>query len=85
MVYPNGGYISYSFGAQTLSLDTAASRDANNGICEYHYDAYALQHRYVSYDGSTIALQQDFAYTTQWNQIDWATKTTTVTTHDERR
>jgi hypothetical protein len=38
-------------------------------------------HRYVSFDGTTIALQQDFSYSTTWNaspSIYWSSKQTTL-------
>jgi RHS repeat-associated protein len=86
VTYPNGGYISYTWTLNTRS-DFAAVSDANGAAqnCQYTYDAPALLHRYVSYDGSTIAEQQDFSYTTTWNPSNfsqWTAKTTNVTTHD---
>ena len=52
--------------------------------CQYHYDMPAILHRYVSYDGVNIALQQDFSYSTTWSGSpqSWTSKTTTVTTTD---
>jgi hypothetical protein len=90
IIYPNGGYISYAWGP-TPSLSQFGQYgtfpDSQNELsCEIQYAPYVLQHRYVSFDGSTIALQQDFAYATQWNtgSTSWSQKTTTVTTHDEK-
>ncbi|MGB8473424.1 MAG: hypothetical protein WCE61_04985, partial [Candidatus Acidiferrum sp.] len=87
ITYPNGGYISYTWGLNSRS-DFAAVEDSNGAPqqCAFTYDAPALTHRYVSFDGSTIAEQQDFTnYTTTWNPNNyaaWTTKTVTVTTHD---
>ncbi len=87
MTYPNGGYISYTWGLNTRS-DFAAVEDSNGAPqqCDFTYDTPALTHRYVSFDGSAIAEQQDFTnYTTTWNPNNyavWTTKTVTVTTHD---
>jgi RHS repeat-associated protein len=86
IVYPNGGYISYSWAPNTRS-EFAALADANGSPqgCPYRYDSIALAHRYVSFDGTTMAQQQDFTYSTIWNPNDytsWTSKQTTVTTHD---
>src|SRR5207249_2801495 len=75
----------YSWGLNPLS--EFASFEDLTGIpnsCLYHYDGVALTHRYVSFDGTHLALQQDFSYSTNWNggTSNWATKTTTVTTTD---
>jgi YD repeat-containing protein len=87
ITYPTGGYVSYTWGLNSRS-DFVAVQDSNgaNQQCGFTYDSPALTHRYVSYDGSTIAEQQDFTnYTTTWNPSNssvWTSKTTTVTTHD---
>ncbi len=85
ITYPSGGYVSYSWGTNALS-EFAAVEDLNQNpqACLYHYDAIAVTHRYVSFDGVNIALQQDFSYSTNWNGSisNWASKTTTVTTTD---
>lgn len=87
IVYPTGGYISYTWAVNSGS--EFADLPDYNGVaemCLYTYDTYALSHRYVSFDGSTVALQQDFSYSTTWNPNNyystWTTKSTTVTTHD---
>jgi RHS repeat-associated protein len=84
IVYPSGGYISYVWGVNPLSAFISynnLSGAANQ--CQYYYDTPAIIHRYVSYDGITIALQQDFSYSTNWSNGNiWSTKTTTVTTRD---
>jgi RHS repeat-associated protein len=86
ITYPTGGYVSYTWELNTRSNFTAVSDSAGDPqVCQYTYDTPALAHRYVSFDGSTIAEQQDFTYSTTWNPNDftsWTTKTTIVTTHD---
>jgi RHS repeat-associated protein len=87
ITYPSGGYISYSWTLNTRS-DFAAVQGPYNApqSCDYTYDTPALAHRYVSYDGVTIAEQQDFSYQpTTWNPNNntiWTSKQTTVTTKD---
>jgi RHS repeat-associated protein len=51
-------------------------------IASTTYDRPAVLHRYVSFDGTTVALQQDFSYSPTWAGDTWSTKTTTITTHD---
>jgi YD repeat-containing protein len=91
IVYPNGGYVQYDWNVNSLAQDvqfpgsTAAGQGANT--CEYHIDSFAVQHRYVSYDGVKVALQQDFLYTTNWvpgsaSPSLWSTKVTTVKNTD---
>lgn len=95
IVYPNGGYVSYSWGVNSLAQDvqfpgsTAVGQTGAEpaGTCEYHIDSFAVQHRYVSYDGVHVALQQDFQYATNWISgssfpSEWSTKMTTVTNRD---
>jgi len=84
--YPGGGYVKYDWGtnpqADFISIsDTTGYPNA----CQYIYDSVAILHRYVSFDGSTNALQQDFSYSTAWNGRNWVSKTTTVTTTDLTR
>ncbi len=86
ITYPGGGYVSYSWAPNTQS-EFAALVDANGNPqgCPYRYDSVALAHRYVSFDGTTVAQQQDFTYSTAWNPngyTSWTSKQTTVTTHD---
>jgi RHS repeat-associated protein len=87
IVYPTGGYVSYTWAVNSQS--EFADMPDSNGLaqsCPYTYDTYAIQHRYVSFDGSTVAQQQDFTYSTTWNPNNdysaWTSKTTTMTTHD---
>jgi len=60
---------------------------SDSGTCTFIYDTPALLHRYVSFDGNTIALQQDFSYSTTWNSYNtaWTSKQTTATTTDKLR
>lgn len=49
------------------------------------YNAPAILHRHVSYDGTNVAEQQDFSYSTTWSTsgaIVWTSKQTIVTTTD---
>lgn len=89
VIYPTGGWIKYSWGWSSTPAEFTSFTDSqgNPGNCKYEYDNYQLQHRYVSFDGTNTALQQDFSYTTTWQVgpsgvATWTTKTTTVTTHD---
>jgi RHS repeat-associated protein len=92
VVYPSGGYVSYSWGLnpQSESIEMVFSGPDPSGVqftavCRYRYDSFAVKHRYVSFDGTNIALQQDFDYVTNWGDAfghQWFSKQTTVTTHD---
>jgi hypothetical protein len=85
--YPWGGFISYTWGLNSqAAIVSYAIHGGGAGTCYSIYDKPALVHRSVSYDGNTVALQQDFSYTTTWSSnpiLDgWTSKQTTVTTHD---
>jgi RHS repeat-associated protein len=85
ITYPTGGFVRYTWGVNPLS--EFADYEDLTGIpnsCGYHYDAVAVAHRYVSFDGVSTALQQDFTYSTVWssNGSAWTSKTTTVKTTD---
>lgn len=85
VTFPSGGYVSYTWGNNPQS--SKADYSDTNGLtggCTAIYDRPAVLHRYVSFDGSTVALQQDFSYATTWSNNSYAfvTKTTTITTHD---
>ena len=89
VVYPNGGYVSYTWGLNSLAQNAQfpGTGSSSGNSCEYHMDSFAVQHRYVSYDGVHVALQQDFQYATNWISgssfpSEWSTKTTTVTDRD---
>jgi RHS repeat-associated protein len=87
IVYPNGGYVRYVWGLNSLS---AFGLFGDNGTvpnpqgCGYQYDFPAVTDRYVSFDGSTEVQHQHFSYSTNWASggATWTSKTTTVTTSD---
>jgi hypothetical protein len=70
ITYPSGATTSYVWALNGLGVDSNTSSGTFpdsaglGGTCSYRYDSYALQHRYVSFDGVTPALQQDFSYST---------------------
>jgi len=91
--YPDGGYVSYAWGANPLSdrltwsYTYVTQLDTEVDPCMAEYDTPAVLHRYVSFDGINIAEQQDFSYSTVWaldnvGQPYWTSKQTTVTTTD---
>jgi len=47
-------------------MPTGQSYTAPSGSCTYYYDTPAIQHRYV-YNNGQLVEQQDFSYTTTWN------------------
>lgn len=86
VVYPGGGFVEYSWAVDSLSEDAqfTDSSGLQNG-CNYHHGQVRLTERQVSFNGSTIALRQNFSYQTNWDPSNpeiWDTKTTTVTTDD---
>jgi hypothetical protein len=90
ITYPGGGYVQYTWGYNSysaLASFPSGPPDSGNVPCELIYSKPAITDRYVSSNGSTIALHQHFTYTTAWNPNTgtWSTKTTTVTTTDEGR
>jgi len=90
VVYPSGGYISYTWGpnAQSEWGEWLFVVSNGNSGCVGTYDTYALQSRTVSFDGVNVALQQSFSYATTWSPSQggkWTSKQTTVTTTDKVR
>ena len=86
ITYPTGGYVQYTWGFNSLSaLAAYVPAPPNGGTCETIYSKPAITDRYVSFDGTTIALHQHFTYSTTWTSSGWTTKTTTVTTTDQVR
>jgi RHS repeat-associated protein len=85
ITYPAGGWVKFTWSLNPQS-EFAQFPDLQGNVsgCTYTYDSPAVSHRYVSYDGSTTAFQQDFSYSTTWNsnRTAWVTKQTIVTTHD---
>ncbi len=101
LIYPNGAYVSYTWGSpggfsdEAFYMWSVASQGIDQdydvswtqATCQYRYSLPVLLHRYVSFDGVNIAEQQDFSYSTGFSQVadaevTWATKSTTVVTHD---
>jgi RHS repeat-associated protein len=87
LTYPTGGWIEYTWGLNSQAA--TAWLENQQGVanrCLWRFDKPALAHRYVSYDGTNIAQQQDFKYSTSWETTDfgqaWISKQTIVTTHD---
>jgi len=58
------------------------SQSSPNNNCQYIYGRPVVENRYVSFDGTNEALEQDFTYATTWNGAAWTTKQSTITTHD---
>lgn len=99
IIYPTGAYVRYQWGlnpTSTSSIAVAHWNQSSGGpppnpsvdVCEYLFPTVALQHRYVSFDGTHEVLQQDFSYaattwTTETSPYEqWTSKQTTVTTTD---
>jgi RHS repeat-associated protein len=83
ITYPDGGYVSYVWGLNPQSAITSfPDRNGLTNGCVYKYDHPAVVKRFVSFDGATNALEQDFSYSTTWSGFLWTNKTTTVTTKD---
>lgn len=86
--YPSGGWAKYTWG---INPQSAGGRfhdvKADSNWCDLIYDTPAILHRYVSFDGTTTALQQDFSYSTTRppSSTGWSSKQTTITTHDLTR
>ena len=87
--FPGGGYVRYAWADNSLSLATYQqyfNQSYNTNVqCYSSYDTPAISDRYVSYDGKTEALHQQFVYVTKWpgnSNPNWTTKTTTVTNTD---
>lgn len=91
ITFPNGGYVRYVWGSNPRSgvvglREYVQYNDfpAQQGQCLYQYDNPAITDRYVSFDGSTEVLHQQFSYSTTWSSdgTAWTSKTTTVTSTD---
>jgi RHS repeat-associated protein len=85
IVYPSGGYVRYVWGSNSLA-ETGHWVDNKAGqIWACRFDFPAVTDRYVSFDGTTEVLHQQFAYSTNWpsnTSFTWTSKSTTVTTTD---
>ncbi|MGD0220659.1 MAG: RHS repeat-associated core domain-containing protein [Acidimicrobiales bacterium] len=86
IVYPNGGYVRYVWGLNAQS-ESGFFPDVygNPQSCWEYFGTPVVLHRYVSFNGSTEVLQQDFTYSTAWNITSWTSKHTSVTTKDLAR
>jgi len=84
ITYPSGGWVKYQWGLRTQS-QRALTQDGSHipNACRYVVDVPAILHRSVSFDGVTVALDQDFSYSRlNPDGTDAGPKTTTVTTFD---
>jgi RHS repeat-associated protein len=85
ITYPDGGYVSYTWGYNPQSaIAYWATNSKTAPSCSAIYDSPAILNRYVSFDGKSNVLEQTFKYSTTWNSNNngWVTKQTTVTTDD---
>src|SRR6266567_3429042 len=91
--FPGGGYVRYVWGlnpSSAVSFVTTPPGAPSNDFCDIVVDTPAITDRYVSYDGTTEVLHQQFHYApTQWTAAVtgyyncwWTSKSTTVTTTD---
>jgi RHS repeat-associated protein len=95
ITYPTGGYIQYTWGVNPQSASEFYSTTIAGAqyFCSFTYDKPVVLKRQVSFDGSTVALEQDFSYTpVTWTVVgtgglvNWnSPKTVTVTTYDRAR
>jgi RHS repeat-associated protein len=92
IIYPTGAWVKYTWGvnAQSEAVEgPAVLENKQPGYCDYRFDNPAIIERQVSYNGSTVAEQQTFSYSTAWQTgslaFKWSSKSTTVTTTDELR
>jgi RHS repeat-associated protein len=87
VVYPTGGYVRYVWGyypqSEFITYPDAYNNPTN---CSYLIDKPALLNRFVSFNGSTEVLEQDFTYSAiTWDPKNgnlWDKEQTTVTTKD---
>ena len=97
ITFPDGGYVRYVWGInsqskatfQTWPLNTSTPYAQGNGSVWAIVDTPAITDRYVSYDGTTEVLHQNFSYSTALvenpmsGQVAyWTSKSTKVTSYD---
>jgi len=88
IVFPGHGYVRYVWGLYTSSATSKEQWPVGQAtaVCTLLHDTAAITDRFVSYDGSTEVLHQQFVYSpTTWdaaNPANWLTKRTTVTSTD---
>jgi RHS repeat-associated protein len=92
IVYPTGAWVKYTWGFNSQSeayIGGAAAAGSSSGHCYYRFGVPVITKRQVSYNGVTVAEEQDFTYSTTWHDngydltaSQWTAKSTTVTTYD---
>jgi RHS repeat-associated protein len=87
ITFPDGGYVRYVWGLNRSAKLTHAGwvvggPPSTNYSCDFIFDVPAITDRYVSFDGSTEVLHQQFLYTTNWSGNSWTSKQTTLTSTD---
>jgi YD repeat-containing protein len=89
ITFPGGGYVRYGWGTDSLSQATYQvwKNGQSAGTCSAIVDTPAITDRYVSYDGSSEILTQQFSYSTTWAENPsglpyWTSKATTVSSSD---
>lgn len=101
VIFPDGGWIKYRWALpasgqfnEYAEFSGTEEKTAGNGLepvpqpfgCVWEYQTPTLSERDVSFDGTTVAQVQTFAYTTSpWTADGWTQKTTNVTTTDKVR
>lgn len=95
ITFPDGGYVRYVWGTNSRSMGTYQTwipygMTQGHAFCVATLDTPAITDRYVSFDGTTEVLHQNFSkYTTNWvltnvPSLSWSGKSTEVTTTDSR-
>ena len=95
ITFPDGGYVRYLWGTNSRSMGTYQTwvpygMTQGHAYCLATLDTPAITDRYVSFDGTTEVLHQNFSkYTTNWvltnvPSLSWTGKSTEVTTTDMR-
>jgi RHS repeat-associated protein len=94
MTYPTGGYIRYVWGINPKAEWGVNVNSQPNDQCTALYGVPVITDRYVSFNGTTEVLHQQFTYSTAWtltcangsnNCPNWTSKQTTVATTDNVR
>jgi RHS repeat-associated protein len=92
ITYPTGAYVQYtwSYDPESEALFTEGTQANGTGIsCGYRFGMPRISKREVSYNGQSIAEEQDFTYYTKWTDngndltaVKWTYKNNKVTTFD---
>ena len=90
VTYPTGGYVRYVWGLNDNAEWGGSQNPQLLTQCAALYAVPVITDRYVSFDGSTEVLHQQFTYSTTWNYgqngyANWTSKQTTVKTTDNVR